>query len=140
MNGYRLRMNSRSGTTDSLQFQRAIGSGWATLNFQDFGVGANLTNGWNIAANRSTNGIWTYGFATGPLGTAVTLGNATNDTTVTLGRAAGMSQFSGSSSASGFGFDNFLITSIPEPSVVFLASGTVLILMRIKRNRSVTHS
>lgn len=127
MSGYRLQFFSRTGTTDSLVLQKATGSGWSNLSFLDFSSvssDANVNYGWNLAANRTPNGVWTLGFTTGVIGSAVALVSATNDTSILSGAYTGMGWFSSTTApANAFGFDNFLIvTSVPEPSTwVFLS-------------------
>lgn len=136
VNGYRLRL---AGTTDSLFFQEANGGGvWTTLSSLPFGFGANINTGWNILVYRETGGTWTYGYTTGTIGSAVARVNPTSDTTVTSSSFAGMSWFSPASDAGDFGFDNFLIVTIPEPTsaALFLGSLGLCFLRQRKATRS----
>lgn len=141
INGYRLRLVGRTGSIDSFLFQKATGSGWTTLNFLDVGTGASTGQGWNILVHRESNGTWQYGYANGTIGTPVaSIDNAIVDTGILSGSFSGMSWVSPSGGSNLFGFDNFLITSIPEPSViVFIALGLGFLVRRF-RHRSITGS
>lgn len=136
-NGYRLRL---VGATDSLFLQKANGAGaWNTLNSLALGFDANIRQGWNILVHREANGEWTYGFTTGAVGSAVSRGNAIVDTTVTSSTVAGMSWFSPATDANDFGFDNFLIVSVPESSAAMIAVLGSGLLAMLRRHR-VTNS
>jgi len=133
MNGYRIRL---AGGTDSLFLEEANGAGWSTLNSVVVGFSANINQGWNILVHREGDGQWTYGFTTGAVGTAVSRGNAIIDTTVTSSTYAGMNWFSSATDANDFGFDNFLIVSVPEPSAAMIAAAGGGVLGALRRQRA----
>ena len=135
VNGYRFRLAAPGGT-DALQLQKAIGTGWTTLLSTNLGFSANLNSGWNLDVQRTMDGAWSFGYATGAVGSAVSLAYTVSDTTVLSGSYSGMTYYSPSSGANAFGFDNFLIvTSIPEPGVVGLFGLGVLGFVLISRQR-----
>ena len=137
INGYRLRLaGNTTNTIDNLILQKATGSGWSTINQTPVGIGANVTQGWNLEIFRESNGTWTYGFANGAIGTPVPRDSAVVDTAVSSGSQAGMSWFSPATSANIFGFDNFLITSVPEMSPAMAISLSAVLLFASRRFRS----
>ena len=96
-----------------------------------------MNYGWNLAANRTPDGVWTLGFTTGFIGSAVALVSATNDTSILNGAYTGMGWFSSTTPpANAFGFDNFLVVAaVPEPGVARLLSLGVLGFALISRRR-----
>jgi hypothetical protein len=103
-----------------------------------------IRDGWNLRARRDVDGTWSIGFANGVIGQTPAL--------TSLGIDAGapaLSAFSGSVYAGvgwtapnnttndyrDFGFDNFSVAAVPEPSVGLLTvfGGFLLIMVRGKR-------
>ena len=123
INGYRLRLGddpSEFSTFDSLLFEEANGSGWSALTNNALGSDHEIREGWNLVAQRTPAGVFTYGFANGAIGTPVPLSYSTTDTTVTSASFAGMNYRTPATGDNAFGFDNFLVAAVPEPATLAL--------------------
>jgi len=118
---------------------------WRVVGFVGLGATDNLRDGWNLRVRRETDGEWLIGFANGAIGQTPSLTSLGVDTTADF---SGATSFYGGigwrapttdSDNTGFGFDNFSVSSIslPEPSACLLALlGLVgLLSARMRRRR-----
>ncbi len=111
VNGYRLRLCDPSGISgwkDGLYFEKANGTEWIMIDSIHTGD-ANINQGWNIVVERDINGNWSWGYANGAMGTAVSLTESIIDNTYIIGQYSGIFWYSSAGDSDDFGFDNFKI-------------------------------
>lgn len=119
MQGYRLVL-SAVGSQDQFWLQVSTGSGWNTIDTQLI-TAANVVEGWNLAVERDVDGLWSWGFARGALGTPVTLNHSVANMAVPSGDYTGMMWRSSATGSTAFGFDQFTAnTVVPEPGTFVL--------------------
>ncbi len=140
MNGYRLRIaddntNTAQPWADTFYFEEANGAGWQTLETVETGANISYHEGWNLAVSRDSSGEFSWGWAQGDYGTAVTQDNTVTDTTTTGSTYSGMTLWGGGQS-NYIGLDEFSVTSVPEPAtplmVIVMLAGSLGIRRRIR--------
>jgi hypothetical protein len=153
LNGYKLTLNdpyanatdnippsSHEGAAlaDSLTLWRiaAPDDRWRVVGSIPLGVTDDIRDGWNLRARRDVDGTWSIGFVNGPIGQVPALTSLGIDAGAPALSAFDFISYAGvgwtapnntTNDHTDFGFDNFRVVAIPEPTTAFIAALSLLV-------------
>lgn len=161
MNGYKLTLNDpyadgtdnippssheSAAVADSLTLWRVTDADdrWRVVGSIPLGATDDIRDGWNIRARLNSNGTWEIGFANGAIGQVPVLtslgfdvGGPTPSTFVGTAYAGvgWTAPFNTTNDHSDFGFDNFSVRVVPEPTAALLAALCIVSVAIGRRRR-----